>query len=241
MLPALGCCCWDCGGCWNPPQRTGLSSSPTRKRLSPSPAPASLPHGSLVSPLGFLIPRDDCHRSCATLILAGSPEPRCRRSASRIPPAPRLRPRSGSGLATSSQPFANCIRKLGRPAADSCPFLPIPAALLSTCRDAVGTRQLPAQAPDEGDVTERAAAWPPCPHLRPGWGARHPPARSLCGSFIHAWFSSRNSFFGVCDSVTFCVLFQPPKPHSQSRIPSYFRCHRVSALRLTYVIDALVT
>lgn len=53
---------------------------------------------------------------------------------------------SRSGLAVSSQPFANCVRKLGKA---GCRFLPL---ALSTCWGGVGTCQLPAQpARREGD------------------------------------------------------------------------------------------
>lgn len=187
-----------------------LEAAPThRAGLSPAPAPSSLPHGSLVSPWGFLTPRGDCHPSCAVLGLPGSPVLQC--CASRTAPA-WPRPRS---------PLQIPLGNLAGLAADSCPFLLIPAALPSTCWDAVGMCQLLAQAPAEGDVTEPGVA-------RPGWGGPAPTC-SFSVWIPHPCLALRQKFLLCLVFVTFCVLFQPPKPRSQSRIPSCFRCHRVSA------------
>lgn len=104
---------------------------------------ASLPHGSLVSPLGLLPSWGDCHHGCATLIpLALLVLP----LRARVPPAPAgPRPRSRLQIA---------LGNLAGLAADSCPFLLVPAAPLSTCRDAVGMCQLLVPALGEGDVTK---------------------------------------------------------------------------------------
>lgn len=74
----------------------------------------------------------------------------------------------------------------------------------------------------------------PRPHLWPGWGTgTHLPVLCVHPSSTPGSAAEIPSLFGVCDSVTFCVLFQPLKPRSQSRIPSCFRCQ--------CVIDTLVT
>lgn len=170
-------------------------------------------------------------------------EPRCSwlalvcRSAAALHPASH-QPR-GSGPAPAwPRPRSRLQIALGNlagPAADSCPFLPVPAALLSTCRDAVGTRQLPAQALGEGDVTERGVARPPRPHLWPGWGTgTHLLILCVDPSSKPGFPAEIPSLYDVCDSVIFCVLFQPPKPRNQSRIPSCFRCQHVSLMHWSH-------